>query len=245
MRQTKEQIQAELARYVAEVDAKQAQLNQMTLERNKAQGDAHSWEMGYRRLTEELKGLRLSLDEQAKKHQEDKRHWLERKQQPYKPHDFDEMEPKQLVSAAEEAIAAVRRKGMVEAEGLASKHRGLLRETDIELLEGTAKNYLDRAKALKDEKAREAAREKFDTRPLSEKLAATTKADLNKVRTPGWWQIPVKEMDHRCICGRDFKFCVSDDRMNRRIGHVPEQAPKEYFSRLDGRRADGPIVSNK
>lgn len=95
---------------------------------------------------------------------------------------FESMTRAQLVSLIEQAINEARRKGMVEAEGLLSRHRDLSEETDLEMMRGVVRMYtarIDELEATRTKRA-PAAPVKLDTRPLVEKMKP---AGFN----PRWW----------------------------------------------------------
>lgn len=90
-----------------------------------------------------------------------------------------------LVSLIEEAINEARRKGLVEAEGLLSRHRELTNETDLEMMRGVVRTYQDRIAQVEEQRTRnhKAATTpvKLDTRPLAEKMKPAG------FRAPDWW----------------------------------------------------------
>jgi len=181
------------------------------------QAQCHSDALKYK--NEEIERLRRAVNEAPK-----------RAQEPYARKDFEAMKAPQLRSFIEEAINEARRKGMLEAEGLVSRHRGLSNQTDLEMLRGMVRNYQERITALElDLKVREKAKQvpvKLDTRPLVDKLSPETKSALGSfdqngtwrtVHPPAWWRTQLtteervkaeveerrnkEEATRRCWCG--------------------------------------------
>lgn len=112
---------------------------------------------------------------------------VRRAQRVFERHDFEAMTREQLVSFAEGAINEARRKGLIEAEGLATRQLKLSRETDLDLMRGVVKEYQGRIAEVEAElKANEQAQKKFeaDTRPLSAKLETAQPAAF---KSPTWW----------------------------------------------------------
>lgn len=109
---------------------------------------------------------------------------------------FEAMNRQQLVSLIEQAINEARRKGMIEAEGLLTRHRELDTQTDLELMRGVVKSYQERIAQVEMQQREEASarQTKIDTRPLGEKFKAqfptpsTTTATMDYV-APGWWRV--------------------------------------------------------
>lgn len=104
----------------------------------------------------------------------------------FERHDVEAMTRQQLVSLIEQAINEARRKGLVEAEGLVSRHRELTNETDLELMRGVISKYQARIAAIEADKAARAKQTTMpvvlDTRPLAEKIQTSTKSGW------AWWQ---------------------------------------------------------
>jgi hypothetical protein len=89
----------------------------------------------------------------------------------FERHNFEAMTREQLISFAEGAINEARRKGLIEAEGLASRQLRLSRETDLDLMRGVVKEYQSRIAEVEAElKEFEHTKvtTKADTRPLSD-----------------------------------------------------------------------------
>jgi hypothetical protein len=111
--------------------------------------------------------------------------------------DFEGLTRAQLLALIEGAISEARRKSMVEAEGLLSKHREMTDETDLEMMRGVVLTYQARIAAIEADRAAKvkaaATPVKLDTRPLAEKLkpqlARTSHQDF-RAEYPGHLNAP-------------------------------------------------------
>lgn len=110
-------------------------------------------------------------------------------------HNVEAMTRPQLISLIEEAVNEARRKGMVEAEGLMTRHTALTRTTDLELMRGVVREYQERIAALEQQEreAEERAKStvKLDTRLLAEKLMPAGQMILTPKPHDDkqWWRV--------------------------------------------------------
>lgn len=115
-------------------------------------------------------------------------------QRTFERRDVEHMTRPQLVSLIEQAINEARRKGLVEAEGLLSRHRELNDETDLEMMRGVVAAYqarIARVEELRSTRAAEkAAPVKLDGQKLADKYPtpSTTPAAVT-FQAPRWWWV--------------------------------------------------------
>lgn len=107
-----------------------------------------------------------------------------RAQAPFTRADVERMTRVQLVSLIEEAINEARRKGLVEAEGLLSRHRELTDETNLEVMRGVVKTYQERIAVIEKERA-DKARAEAQRVQLDTKLTNPAQAVY---QAPPWWK---------------------------------------------------------
>lgn len=133
--------------------------------------------------------------------------------------DFEAMTREQLVSLAEGSIAEARRKGLVEAEGLATRHAQLSRETDLDLMRGVVREYQNRIAEVESEL-------KTDTRPLSAKLEPAKPAPF---AAPSWWDA------HPKVKAEAGGFVPFDQRASAITAAAKAKEPREMH--------DGAVVT--
>lgn len=108
----------------------------------------------------------------------------------FQRHHVEAMSRTQLISFIEQGINEARRKGLVEAEGLVSRHKSLERETDIEMMQGVVRIYQARIDELSAERAAGVVKAKgdvkLDTRPLKDKLTP-----VGAKNSTTWWSKPL------------------------------------------------------
>jgi hypothetical protein len=186
------------------------QHEQVVLERDRA---FHQRDYEAKRVSD----LTASLDTQAKHN----RRVFER-------HDFEAMTREQLVSLAEGAINEARRKGMLEAEGLLSRHARLSRETDLELMRGVVREYQGRIAEVEQHiKDGLGAPIKLDTRPLAAKLDGTAvHSKLTPFKPPGWWRIEPSTISAAGAAAAPTGFIPFDQRAKAITAEAKAKEPR-------------------
>ena len=234
----------------------EAKLATVTASLQSTTSDRDAWRERVNNQAPVIRNLHDSLSAQTRAHQEERSRWQERVSAPYKRQDFEGLTTEQLRTAAAEIIAECRRKNLLEVKGLVARHREMLESTDIELMDGMARTYAERANRLRlEKKTREQSKPNIDTRTLRQKLDAATQMTLNGGSAPYRYAIAetlkcwcgtslirgqcpthttVWHGEERCFCGRSFAFCKSE----RARGHW--HAPG-----LHRPANDGPVVSTK
>lgn len=155
----------------------------------------------------------------------------------------------QIRTLAEEAINECRRRDMVEAEGLAQKHRKFADTTDLETLTNLERTYHEQAErarqvlAAEQERARKAAAVQtplytalapMATRSWSGRRENVPVCHCGLTLTRG--QCPEHTQrwtgSERCVCGRAFFFCKDEfNAGHNHNGHKPTMVPEAELPR--------------